>query len=50
MTAQRPATVGVCPSCDAEITRYDVLIEYETAGGEARYAECPGCHDVVSPE
>ncbi|WP_181687024.1 DUF7837 family putative zinc-binding protein [Halorhabdus salina] len=42
--------VGCCPHCDAPIEERRVLITYERAGGEAMYATCPECTDVVRPE
>lgn len=32
------------------IPQAQLLIEYETSSGEAMYAECPGCRDVVHPQ
>lgn len=43
------STLGACPSCKADIPRFNLLIEYETADGAAMYAECPECRDVVHP-
>ncbi|MFB6153745.1 MAG: hypothetical protein ABEJ27_05790 [Halodesulfurarchaeum sp.] len=42
--------LGVCPHCEATISRGDVLIEYERRGQTARYADCPGCGRVVHPD
>lgn len=50
MTAQRPSTLGECPSCGARLSEFDVLIRYGTGDGTAVYADCPGCGDVVTPE
>lgn len=43
------STLGRCPNCSAHIPTTRLLIEYETSEGPARYAECPGCLDVVHP-
>jgi hypothetical protein len=44
------STVGSCPNCDHRIPATDVLIEYETTDGRSRrFADCPGCEDVVHP-
>lgn len=43
------STVGTCPVCGAGVARTDVLIEYETDGRPAAYAECPDCRAVVDP-
>lgn len=40
---------GRCPHCEASIPAGRILIEYETAGRLAAYADCPECGDVVSP-
>lgn len=42
--------VGTCPRCGAEIASERVIIRYERADGEAMYATCPSCHDVVRPD
>ena len=42
-------SLGNCPNCGGEITRDYVLIEYESAGQPATFAECPHCRDVVHP-
>jgi DNA-directed RNA polymerase subunit RPC12/RpoP len=42
--------VGRCPQCGREIPEAYLLIEYETEAGETgRWAECPECDEVVSP-
>ena len=44
------STLGVCPSCGADIPPARVLIRYETADAqEATFAECPDCTAVVHP-
>jgi len=48
MTTTTPV-LGTCPGCGADIARTDVLIEYETGGERAAYAECPSCRAVVDP-
>jgi NAD-dependent SIR2 family protein deacetylase len=48
--ATKPASLGRCPSCDASIPDYRLLIEYERDDRPAAYAECPDCGDVVRPE
>ncbi|WP_438267191.1 DUF7837 family putative zinc-binding protein [Halorussus gelatinilyticus] len=47
--AYEPQTVGRCPNCGESITRDYLLIEYESEGRPARFAECPDCRDVVHP-
>jgi hypothetical protein len=47
--ATTTSTVGSCPVCGTSIARTDLLIEYETDGGPAAYAECPDCREVVDP-
>jgi len=42
--------VGTCPRCGAEITPGRVIIRYERADGEAMYATCPDCRDVIRPD
>jgi hypothetical protein len=42
-------TLGCCPECGEEITADFLLIEYESGGRPARFAECPGCRNVVHP-
>lgn len=44
------STVGRCPHCEVPIPGFRVLIEYESEGRTRRYAECPGCEDVVAPQ
>jgi predicted RNA-binding Zn-ribbon protein involved in translation (DUF1610 family) len=45
-----PSTLGSCPHCGTAVGSVHVLIEYETAEGEAAvWAECPGCGEVVDP-
>ena len=40
--------LGRCPDCGTELSRVDVLIEYETAEGMlGRFLDCPECNDVV---
>lgn len=41
--------LGHCPTCGAEITRDFLLIEYESEGRPARFAECPDCRNIVHP-
>jgi hypothetical protein len=41
--------LGRCPSCESPIPQRRLLIEYETADGQAMFAECPDCRDVVHP-
>lgn len=48
--SEEASPTGACPVCDAELSRFDVLIEYERSDGEpAAYAECPDCQCVVHP-
>ncbi|WP_168216066.1 DUF7837 family putative zinc-binding protein [Halorussus marinus] len=47
MTRRQP--FGQCPNCHGSITRDYVLIEYESEGRPAAFAECPDCRDVVHP-
>jgi len=42
-------TLGYCPECGNEIARDFLLIEYESGGRPARFAECPDCRNVVHP-
>jgi len=42
-------TWGECPRCETGLSRYHVLVEYETDEGTRHYAECPECRDVVRP-
>lgn len=44
------STLGTCPRCHADIPRGMVLIEYESEGTTAVYAECPECTEPVQPE
>ena len=44
------SALGTCPFCNASISEGYVLIEYETADGIDRWAECPACSEVVHPE
>lgn len=44
------SSLGCCPNCETEISRGQVLIEYERTDGPAMYAECPTCRGVVHPE
>ncbi|ACV11734.1 conserved hypothetical protein [Halorhabdus utahensis DSM 12940] len=41
--------VGRCPRCGTGITPERVIIRYERTDGEAMYATCPDCRDVVRP-
>jgi len=45
--SQHARTIGYCPRCDAPIGQADVLIRYDRRDGEAMYATCPGCEDVI---
>ncbi|USZ68817.1 hypothetical protein NGM10_03555 [Halorussus salilacus] len=45
----RVTTLGCCPNCGRAITRDYLLIEYESDGCPAKFAECPDCRDVVHP-
>jgi hypothetical protein len=49
-TSTPPPRIGTCPFCHAEVATTDVIIEYESNGRPAVYAECPGCRDVVNPK
>lgn len=43
--------LGRCPNCGEQISLTWLLVEYEKADGtEGRWAECPGCDDVVDPQ
>ena len=43
--------LGECPQCNHEIPPAYLLIEYEAEDGTiGRWAECPECTDVVSPD
>ncbi len=43
--------LGRCPECGTDVSRARILVEYEKDNGTTgRWAECPGCEDVVSPE
>ncbi|MDY6817698.1 MAG: hypothetical protein SVG88_03475 [Halobacteriales archaeon] len=42
--------IGTCPYCGAAIAPTNVLIEYETDDGVARFAECPECREVAHPD
>ena len=48
MPVNRP-TLGSCPHCDSSIPDHRLLIEYDTASGRSRYADCPNCRQVVHP-
>lgn len=48
--ASTQTILGTCPCCDAAIPDGWLLIEYETADGSDRYAECPECTQIVHPE
>lgn len=50
MTPEQTAEVGVCPFCEAAVTRRHVLIEYEADGEDRAYAECPACGEVGNPQ
>lgn len=43
------STLGRCPNCDEAITRDYLIIEYESKGRPAKFAECPDCRNVVHP-
>lgn len=45
-----PTAAGTCPQCGERVPSNCLLIEYETDGGQAAFAECPTCNDVVHPE
>ncbi|MGM0604040.1 MAG: hypothetical protein ACQETB_00045 [Halobacteriota archaeon] len=47
MNHERSSILGRCPFCGADIPAQQALIEYESSGGPAIYAECPDCGDVV---
>jgi predicted RNA-binding Zn-ribbon protein involved in translation (DUF1610 family) len=47
--AYETQTVGLCPNCGESITQEYLLIEYESDGRPARFAECPACREVVHP-
>jgi len=42
LSGQPGETVGSCPNCEWPLTRFDVLIEYETTG-EQGMSTCPVC-------
>ncbi len=42
--------LGLCPECEEQIVRGNVLIEYEADGEAAVFAECGACHAVISPK
>jgi endogenous inhibitor of DNA gyrase (YacG/DUF329 family) len=42
-------SLGRCPRCDEPIPRRNYLIAYDTADGQAVYAECPVCVEPVHP-
>jgi len=42
-------TLGSCPECGEKIPREYLLIEYESDGRPAHFAECPRCRNVVHP-
>jgi uncharacterized Zn finger protein len=46
-----PDTIlGACPSCEHDLRRVHVLIDYETDSGEPGvWADCPECGEVVDP-
>jgi uncharacterized protein with PIN domain len=48
MSSTRPRN-GRCPACEERIPEEAVLIEYETDEDRRRFAECPGCGEVVHP-
>jgi NAD-dependent SIR2 family protein deacetylase len=48
MSSTRPRD-GHCPACEEQIPEEAVLIEYETEEDRRRFAECPGCDEVVHP-
>lgn len=43
------SVLGTCPSCDEPIPDHRLLIEYDSGGRRAMFAECPSCLDVVHP-
>jgi len=45
-----PSAAGTCPQCGEAVPTHRLLIEYETTDGQAAFAECPTCDDVVHPE
>lgn len=45
----RATTLGTCPNCGEPIARDYLLIEYESDGRPAEFAECPDCRRVVHP-
>ncbi|WP_193767754.1 DUF7837 family putative zinc-binding protein [Halorientalis pallida] len=42
-------SLGSCPRCGTSIPSRNLLIRYERADGEARYAACPDCETPVRP-
>ena len=48
MPANR-SILGACPRCQHRIPAAQLLIEYETDNGQAVWAECPDCNEVVHP-
>lgn len=44
------SVLGFCPQCGCEVPAAYLLIEYETENGQpGRWAECPGCENVIDP-
>ncbi|OYR82212.1 hypothetical protein DJ84_11075 [Halorubrum ezzemoulense] len=42
--------LGGCPICGAAVQTQHEIIQYSTTAGElGRWAECPGCGEVVDP-
>jgi len=47
---ERGGAVGDCPGCGERIPVAALLVEYDRGDGTVgRFAECPGCQDVVEP-
>lgn len=44
MSAEKPS-LGVCPFCNTDVPRGNILIEYE----DGLLAECPECNEPVKP-
>lgn len=46
----RPGNLGDCPNCNVPLVQSNLQIEFETTHGDAEYAECPNCKQVISPD
>ncbi|MFB6165922.1 MAG: hypothetical protein ABEJ31_12250 [Haloarculaceae archaeon] len=49
VTSHTDDALGCCPRCGAALAAASLLIRYQTADGDAVFAECPDCEEPVHP-